>query len=310
MTTAFVYVTDERGFELAAQSAISLIISQPGPADIHFFCYKFVPAVPDSLTHWVDSRHACLTIQDIHDPEAENHLTSGHVTTPSLLKLLAIERLIEKYDRVVYLDSDILVFEPLKLDVMDFQQFPVAAVIDMDLSRTGALRHSAWSTALGKAEIGNYFNSGFMIFLRENWKKHVFYNRYLAALDEHDVQCRYKLNCTSIDQCALNTTFENQWRHLPIGYNMQAGAKFTALWKTSAVRHYCGVRKFTPLMPFRSDGKEVSYFGRVVGSGPFRRAYRSLAFESLFRLNAARNRRAAAAMNRFLDAAQLGHAAQ
>lgn len=308
MKKAFAYVTDERGFELTAYSSIFLAFSQPGPVDIHFFCYRFVPKLSKKLSDLLERHQAVLAFHDIQDPVAENHPTSGHVTTPTLLKLLAVETLIDTYDLIVYLDSDILVFDRLNLESIGFQQRPMAAVIDMDLSATGALRHSVWSTPKGKAELGDYFNAGVMVFQSATWLKGLFYDKYLKALNEHDIHCRYKLDCTSVDQCTLNYTFENNWAHLPLSYNMQAGAKFTPLWKNATVRHYCGTRKFMPLAPFRSDGREVRRFNEVDSLTSLLEVCRSVIFEGLFRLNRARNRRAASAMMRFLEVAQLENA--
>ena len=94
----------------------------------------------------------------------EQHQTCAHVTTPSLLKISAIERLVGRYDRIVYLDNDILVFDDLRIQDIEMGTAPIAAVIDMDLSDTGALRGSKWSSGGAQGEdIGSYFNVGFMI---------------------------------------------------------------------------------------------------------------------------------------------------
>jgi hypothetical protein len=240
----------------------------------------------------------------------EQHKTWGHVTTPTLLKVAAVGELVGGYDRIVYLDNDILVFDDLQIAAIDFGRAPIAAVIDMDLSHTGALRDSVWAYAGGKTDsVGGYFNAGVLIFESGNWQDE-FYQKYAAALDHHDIACPYKLECTSIDQCALNSIFENNWVRLSLSYNMQASAKFTRAWRTAAVRHYCGRRKVIPVSMFRNDSRDVRYLnkirqalGRPVTPVP-------LLYEIPFRLNAARNYSGSQAMWRFMSAVHNEYAAK
>ncbi len=307
MRRAFVYVTDERGFELARHSATSLALSQREPCDIHMFCYQFSPSVPRRFAEAMADLRAKLILHDISDTSVERHQTHGHVTTPSLLKLLAAGKLVGDYDRIVYLDNDILVFDDLLIEEINFGQAPIAAVIDMDISDTGWLRNSIGRGATIDIDSrGGYFNSGLMIFEARNWRHREFNERYSAALDQHDINCQYKLTCTSIDQCALNSVFENNWVKLPMSYNMQAGAKFTGAWKTATVRHYCGPQKFIPVSPFRNDSKDVHYLNKIREAMGLPRAPLPSLYEIPFRLNAARKHRSDMLIRRLLAAVQ-GH---
>jgi lipopolysaccharide biosynthesis glycosyltransferase len=216
------------------------------------------------------------------------------------LKLLAVERLVNDYDRVVFLDNDVLVFEDLHIDALEFGDAPIAAVTDLDLSDTGWLRNaSAPSTPAVEGSRG-YFNSGFMVFEASNWRQAEFYRMYAAALDAHDEACPYKVACTSIEQCALNMVFDGNWVSLPFGYNMQASAKFTSSWQTAPVRHYCGARKFIPVSAFRNDGRDVRYINEIRRRLGLNGSSSKLLHEMLFRLNAARNLKGAAQVQKFL----------
>lgn len=314
MKTAFVYVTDQRGFELARHSAVSVALSQRAPCDIHVFCHQFAPGEQQALAETLAAHGKRLRLHGISDPEVENHQTCGHVTTPTLLKLAAVGEVIGQgdvtgqYDRVVYLDNDVLVVKDLMLDTISFGSAPIAAVIDMDLSTSGVMRHSPWVAGGTAGTAADYFNAGFMVFAAGNWRGAEFQAAYAVALHRHDAGCSYKIDCTSIDQCALNSVFARSWIRLPATYNMQAGAKFTGFWKTASVRHYCGPRKFLPLAPFRSDSHDVRMLNRI------RRAMRlpeqkfPLLYEVLFQCNVVRNRRPARRMQRFLRAAGIqGH---
>lgn len=291
MNVCFVYVTDRQGFDLASLSALSLGMSQPSPCHIRIFCHRFVPQPSVELLDAVAKLGIALSFSPVEDAAAEQHQTHGHVTTPTLLKLRAVENLVSDYDRVVFLDNDILVFRDLKIGELEFGNAPIAAVADMDLADTGVLRNvDLRHVEAGAADIGSYFNAGFLVFESSNWHGE-FLTSYEVALDRHDHGCPYKIDCTSIDQCALNVVFEDDWLRLPPTYNMQASSKFTDNWKTAAVRHYCGPRKYVPLSFFRSDKRDVDYLNaihRLLGRptsnlGPM--------YELFHALNRLRNRR-------------------
>jgi hypothetical protein len=168
------------------------------------------------------------------------------------------------------------------------------------------LRDKKWSLGGGTADdIDSYFNVGFMIVESKNWLRGTYRNKYASALDRHDISCRYKIRCTSIEQCALNSVFEDSWIRLPVVYNMQASAKFTKSWRTALVRHYCGARKFLPIAMFRSDRRDVRFLNeikRTIGlpAVPF-----SSLYEIPFLLNAVRKYRSTLPMRRFLRATEV-----
>lgn len=303
MKHAFVYVTDESGFELARHSAASLALSQSEPCDIHIFCYKFSPKVPRRFSDAMTDLQANVVCHDIRDTAVEEHQTHGHVTTPTLLKPLAVGRLVNNYDRIVYLDNDTLVFDDLRTGTINFGRTPIAAVIDMDVSDTGWLRHSPGYCDVGGTSIGGgYFNAGVMIFETKNFGLKEINRKYADALDQHDIACRYKINCTSIDQCALNVIFENNWTRLPASYNMQAGAKFTSEWQTTMVRHYCGARKFLPISLFRNDSRDVRCLNKIRLAIGLPVTRYPLLYELLFQVNAVRKYRGDALIRRLLRA--------
>jgi lipopolysaccharide biosynthesis glycosyltransferase len=309
MRIAFVYVTDERGFDLATQSALSLALSQRRPCDIHIFCYRFRPVLSPQLSRAFEALNGTLTLDVVSDAAVERHQTCGHVTTPTLLKISILDKLVRHYDRIVYLDNDILVFDDLSIEAVAFGDAPIAAVVDMDLSDTGVMRDTWWarrsSTDRGMRD---YFNAGLLIFEARNWRHDEFHGRYAAALDQHDVSCGYKVDCTSIDQCALNSVFQDNWVKLPATYNMQAGAKFTRSWQVAAVRHYCGPRKFIPVAMFRNDLRDIRVLNRIRDVVGLPRLRLPVLYEISFWINRIRHYPSAGQMRRFLRAAAFGEA--
>ena len=303
MNIAFVYVTDERGFDLATQSALSLALAQREACDIHIFCYQFLPTLPSKFSRAIEELKGALTLDVVSDASVERHQTCGHVTTPTLLKISILEKLVCRYDRIVYLDNDILVFDDLRIEDVELGNAPIAAVVDMDLSDTGVMRNTWWAArSNADRNVRRYFNSGFLVFEAKNWHHDEFHRLYAAALDQHDVSCKYKIKCTSIDQCALNSVFEGHWVELPASYNMQAGAKFTRSWQTAAVRHYCGTRKFTPIAMFRNDLRDIQVLNRVRRIIGLRILRFPVFYQILFWINRLRHYRSTKHMQRFLRA--------
>ena len=302
MRVAFIYSTDEGGFDLVRHSAMSLALSQKTPCNIHVFCYRFLPSDSDRLLAALRELGATLTLDRIEDAELERHETRLHVTKPALLRLLAMERLTALYDRIVYLDNDVLVFDDLEIEELDFGSSSVAAVVDMDLSETGAIARSQ-ARAGGRTD---YFNSGFIACDAKRWRGGEVRDRYLRALAEHAAGCSFKVACTSIDQCAANHAFAGDWVRLPLSYNMQASAKYTAHWRGAKVRHYCGARKFLPLAAFRNDGKDTRLLNQIRARLGMSRVGTPVVQEILYRLNALRQRRWNAEMRRFCSALVAG----
>ena len=124
--------------------------------------------------------------------------------------------------------------------------------------------------------------------------------QYSTALDRHDLERHYKIDCTSNDRCALNSVFHENWLRLLPTYNMQAAAKFTEWWNSALVRHYYGPRKFMPPSLFRNDGRDVRYLKRIGKAAGLQGAGSSRLYEILFRLNVLRQRRTRAPIRRFL----------
>jgi lipopolysaccharide biosynthesis glycosyltransferase len=303
----FVYVTDQRGLGLATMSAMSVGLSQPKPCHVRIFCHKFVPEPDQRLSDAARKLGMQLTFSQIEDRAVEHHKTYNHVTTPSLLKLRAVASLTSDYDRIVFLDNDVLIFRDLEIERLPFGPMPVAAVTDIDFTDTGAQRHHDWGNPRSRgADTGNYFNSGVMIFDSRNWHDD-FLADYARALDGHEHGCPYKVDCTSTDQCALNVAFENQWLKLSATYNMQGSAKFTKNWDSATIRHYSGPKKYVPLSPFRNDGRDVRFLNRIFRLLGRPTSKWALIYQLLYSLNCIRNFRMNTPTRNFLYSHELRH---
>jgi lipopolysaccharide biosynthesis glycosyltransferase len=236
------------------------------------------------------------------DEELERHQTYGHVTKPTLLRLIPVDKLAPSYDRIVILDNDVLVFSDLELELLVLGPRPVAAVIDMDLSDTGAIFRANVDPDFA-ARSPSYFNMGFMVYESRNWRPREFGDKYARALQDHDVECPYKINCTSPDQCAANVVFADNWLPLPISYNMQASAKYTGHWRDAVVRHYCGSRKFIPPSLFRNDDKDITILNDIRSQLRLSLLGRPLYYRAFYIMNTLRKYPRNGALRSFLQCA-------
>ena len=160
-------------------------------------------------------------------------VTSHHITHTAYFRLLAAELLPDWLDKVIYLDSDVLVRGDLtELWAADLQDHYCLAVPDIacpfvDARLGGANRRKAnpylaaispipnWKQ-LGLDGSGSYFNSGVMVLNLQRWREENVAADLLKCLrdNEQHVWCW--------DQYALNVVFAGQWGQLPASWNQGA----------------------------------------------------------------------------------------
>lgn len=253
MRSAVVYVTDEKGYELARHAATSFILTQAGFQDVYLFCHNFLPNPSDQLVE-VGRKHGVrVHINPIANPL--NETTHSQISKTHFLKMEAVDRIAQAYDRILYVDYDILFFEEIFLEKVNLEGLPVGAIYD--IAETGCLTNPNFiENCRQNNRSPHYFNSGLMLFDSSKWN-HELKSQFLQLSLEHKLNCDYKENCHLNDQCSFNRLFENNWKRLPLNFNVQGCAKFTARWGRAPVRHYQGPRKFLPVRPWRNDARDM-----------------------------------------------------
>ncbi|MCH2178176.1 MAG: glycosyltransferase family 8 protein [Mariniblastus sp.] len=160
-------------------------------------------------------------------------MTSHHITRTAYFRLLAGKLLPASIDRVIYLDSDLLIQDDLsKLWEMEIGDHYCLAVpdiacphIDVRQAECNFRRSSPYMAAL--APIGNwrelnlngadpYFNSGVMVLNIERWRRESIEEKLLQCLKDN----RKHIWCW--DQYALNVVFAGQWQPIPARWNQGA----------------------------------------------------------------------------------------
>ena len=179
-----------------------------------------------------------IFIGDVIDPEWK---TQAHISPIAYARYL-IPRLITE-DRVVYLDSDIIVHGDLSpLFDLDLGDYSLAAVRDVD---------------------GNGFNSGMLVIDCQKWRE----KDITSLLFDKTVEYMSYLEQTTTegfngDQTIFNLVFQNHWLELDKHFNLQVGHDVVAFYshwdshfeldKEPLIIHYTTYRKpWSTLMGYR-----------------------------------------------------------
>ncbi|XZF13827.1 glycosyltransferase family 8 protein [Chitinophagaceae bacterium MMS25-I14] len=112
----------------------------------------------------------------------------------------------EHVHRLLYIDTDTLVVNDLeKLYNEQIEDYPVGAVYD-NYVKTQPL--------IGITEPEQYFNSGMLLINLRLWKAQKISEKAFDYLLQYPERIRF------VDQCALNAVLQNNWKKLPIKYNL------------------------------------------------------------------------------------------
>lgn len=179
-----------------------------------------------------------IFIGDVIDPKWK---TQAHISPIAYARYL-IPRLITE-DRVVYLDSDIIVNGDLSpLFDLDLGDYSLAAVRDVD---------------------GNGFNSGMLVIDCQKWREQDITSRLFTKTVEY---MSYLEQTTTEgfngDQTIFNLVFQNHWLELDKHFNLQVGHDVIAFYshwdshfeldKEPLIIHYTTYRKpWSTLMGYR-----------------------------------------------------------
>lgn len=278
MRGAILWVTDERGFNLAEHSvAVALLTQRATPCLI--FCVGFEPPASTNLALAARRLGVSVEYRPLKKRETTEKLHRGkgahkHVSSAATLKMDAVWSLKGEFDRALYVDSDVLLMEDFGLEAVDFEGFALAAVYD--LGKVGELGDDTGfhSRCEENGLSPHYFNAGVLATdLAALSEKHV--EAYQKALIDHFNRCGYNPTCSCNDQCAWNMTFEGAWKRLPLSHNFQACAMFNKGWQQAKARHYVGSAKFIPLRKWRNDRRDTALIREaqiLLGLSPAKKA--------------------------------------
>lgn len=161
---------------------------------------------------------------------------SHHITHTAYFRLLAARLLPDSIDKVIYLDSDVLVQDDVtELWNLDLGDHYCLAAVDIACPYVDAYRAQAKLKKLKKSiphlaaispipnwrqlnldPTAHYFNSGVMVLNLKRWRSESIDKQLLACLRENSA------HVWCWDQYALNVVFAGQWGQLPPKWNQGA----------------------------------------------------------------------------------------
>lgn len=173
----------------------------------------------------------------------DNVYISGHIHKSAYFRLLLPD--IVDVDKIIYLDCDLLVKKNIyELWNIDMNDKPLAAVLDLGILTSKRLMKEKY------CEVGidneRYFNSGVLVLNLKIWREYKLSQKVLDLINCHSYRHH--------DQDALNSIFKNNWKELPLEwnvippvYNMLLKIVFSK-WRVEAIKarenpaiiHYAG----------------------------------------------------------------------
>jgi lipopolysaccharide biosynthesis glycosyltransferase len=187
----------------------SLLATNP---DVEFRLFILVPddfIHRDSLERNLDPHR--LEFLSINLSETVSLKVSEYISVATYFRLFIDKLLPTDIDRIVYLDSDILIAGPVnELWAVDLGEYELAAVSDAIFNTDQPVRER-----LGLAATSNYFNAGVLLIDLVRWKNARVGERAL------DFVLKYPDLVNRWDQDALNHVLNGHFRELTREWNFQ-----------------------------------------------------------------------------------------
>jgi lipopolysaccharide biosynthesis glycosyltransferase len=166
-----------------------------------------------------------IKILEVGMPEGvglTNHF--DYISPATLLRLSAVKKLSDHYDRIVYLDGDILLprADLSQLLDVDLGEAPLAAVRSSMFWRAPGPRRRKYLAGLG-VEDHRYFNAGVLVMKGRDPRVTQGFDTAVSFLRDHPDRCWFN------DQSALNHAFSGIWAELSPIWNWQLSAQGNVL---------------------------------------------------------------------------------
>lgn len=154
--------------------------------------------------------NACSAWYEVSDLKAPPEATAHGWSASASYRLLIPELLPQSVQRVLYLDSDMVVLDDItELWGIDLEGRALGAVREIPSEEDARMRLERF----GPGHV--YFNSGVLLLDLNTWRRERLAARVWAAMAAGKGEYRYP------DQDALNAVFDGRWKRLPDRWNMQ-----------------------------------------------------------------------------------------
>lgn len=190
--------------------AASSLLSFSRDLDIHLFADRGDPRWIAKLEARAQSAGSRVHVHEFDTSLVKGLKDCGHYGLSTYYRLFVPQLLAEKADRLIYLDSDMIVRAPIQ-ELIDFE------LKDCVLAAVPGFRakdNLAHAQRLGHGVECPYFNAGIMIIDPQSWKLADLTSRCLEFQERYPERIRYA------DQDMLNYCLAGQWKPLPLAWNV------------------------------------------------------------------------------------------
>lgn len=226
-----------------ATTIVSLLRHTSHKVSIHILCDESVSDENKSLLSQTTANlGSSVTYHNVSVPEWVNKLDSLKNITVGTLFRLFIPKILDTFDKVVYLDGDILVqCDVADLFNQDLDGLYAGVILDTPETRQNFIRSRFYRKLHVVAN--QYFNAGVMVF---NCKE---INNHMNLLEE-GLKILGRIPClTFADQDVLNILFQGKIRVLDSKFNRQVdllymkNTEITDSLNSDAILHFSGYIK-------------------------------------------------------------------
>ncbi len=187
-------------------------------ADFFLITHDVGEAELKTFQAFINQHKIRVDIHNVDPSTALKQIKAGRFSTATLLRLMLDTIIPNTYQRLLYLDCDILPLAPLNdLFAFNMNNKPIAAVEDYVSLPGWARLVSDHPRNIGMRPESRYFNAGVILFdwpktLEERWLQKA--RQIIAEAQNTNRKLPF------LDQDVLNLSFENNWQAMPSRFNL------------------------------------------------------------------------------------------
>jgi lipopolysaccharide biosynthesis glycosyltransferase len=205
-----VFCSDAHFLPHLATALASVLVNSPEPHlwRIHVVSSEWNAGSKETLRAIVDIKGATVQFHTVGPRLLANAPISAHVSIATYYRLLLPWILGQEVERIVYLDSDLVVEHDLaRLHDIDLLGACVGAVYNPGFDRWAHLRLDPYCS---------YFNAGVLVIDLPRWREERISDRALKVIELQPE------SLVAWDQNALNRAVDGKWQRLDLRWNLQS----------------------------------------------------------------------------------------
>ena len=218
MKTAIVTCVSESWLAPACVTLLSVAQNLNGlAADFHIVADQ-LSAQSRQEVNAFSQKHKIKINMKAYATQEFSNLDSRRYSSATFLRLCLPQIVPRTYERLLYLDSDVLALGDLSpLLTFDLGNKILGAVPEIKMAPGRGVMTDNHRRTIGIANSADYFNAGVLLF---DWKKTCIDH----WLEKAGALLLSGKRFQHLDQDALNLTFANHWQPLPLKYNVEQSA--------------------------------------------------------------------------------------